>query len=88
MRDYPAEFDNEGACAVCGKYADDCICPACPVCGQHGNPFCYEAHGLVRTEAQDESLLAHLADMEADRAAWEMMGDLYLDEVSELQASS
>lgn len=31
---------EEGPCEVCGKSLDDCDCPACPECGEHGNPKC------------------------------------------------
>lgn len=81
MNDYPAEFDNENACEVCGKCAEDCICPECPVCGEQGNPACYDAHGLERTEAQVESLQNHLDDVEAECAEWEAMGNYYLEEL-------
>jgi hypothetical protein len=43
-------------CAACGKWIDDCICPECPVCGCQGDPQCYEAHGMVRSAEQVESL--------------------------------
>src|SRR5215467_3097744 len=39
-------------CDVCGQFPDDCVCPECPVCGDPGNPGCYEQHGLVRSFAQ------------------------------------
>lgn len=29
-------------CECCGKLMDDCICEACPNCGESGNPDCYE----------------------------------------------
>lgn len=33
--------DEEGPCAVCAKWPDDCVCPECVVCGEQGNPQCY-----------------------------------------------
>lgn len=48
--DLPGYYDYP--CAVCGKDLDDCICPECPVCGQVGDPGCYDNHGLVRTQEQ------------------------------------
>lgn len=29
-------------CEVCGQWPDDCVCPECPVCGDYGNPVCYD----------------------------------------------
>ncbi len=42
-----------GPCDVCGGNVDagKCICPACIVCGAHGDPLCYRDHGL---EVMDE----------------------------------
>jgi hypothetical protein len=68
-------------CAVCGKFVDDCICPECKTCGGVGDPWCYEAHGMVRTSAQ----IASLAETEARWAedarqqaeAEAAMGDLW-----------
>jgi hypothetical protein len=34
-----------GPCDCCGHAAEDCICPACTVCGEHGNSLCYIAIG-------------------------------------------
>ena len=50
--------DDEFPCEVCGKMADDCICPECPVCGEKGSYTCYTANsecGLVRTQEQIDS---------------------------------
>ena len=33
---------EDGPCDVCGYFVDDCVCPTCPVCQTHGDPFCYE----------------------------------------------
>jgi hypothetical protein len=32
---------GEDVCEICFKSTDDCVCPACTVCGEHGNPKCY-----------------------------------------------
>jgi hypothetical protein len=45
----------EQPCEVCGQPSDSCICPECPVCGEQGNPKCYESHGLALSEKQIES---------------------------------
>jgi hypothetical protein len=45
----------DAICEVCGKYADDCICPECPVCGEHGNAACYASHNLTFTLDQQIS---------------------------------
>jgi uncharacterized paraquat-inducible protein A len=37
-------------CEICHKHVDNCECPECPVCGDHGNPNCYENHGLKHEE--------------------------------------
>lgn len=47
----------EAACEVCGEYAHNCICPECPACGAAGDPACYPAHGLERTEEQIQSAI-------------------------------
>ena len=39
----------ESTCEICGLDVDACKCPVCPVCGDVGNPPCYESHGLERT---------------------------------------
>lgn len=49
-------FDEDHPCECCGLFPDDCICPECPECGEHGNPKCYEGHGLTRTAEQIENL--------------------------------
>lgn len=62
-------------CDVCGRDpSGDCLCPECPVCGDTGNPKCYdggpafgdESHGLVRTPEQIASRAAYEAAREAD----------------------
>lgn len=50
-------FDAEEGCDVCWRYVDDCICPECPVCGEHGNPKCYGTH-------MDKSLLVLVNPLE------------------------
>lgn len=61
--------DEEGPCSICGLAIDDCICPECAVCGCVGDPSCYDAHGLVRTQAQIDSLAAQEAAWDADNTA-------------------
>jgi hypothetical protein len=45
-------------CAVCAMDVADCCCPECPVCGENGNPQCYETsngdkrHGLKLNKEQ------------------------------------
>lgn len=67
VRDLPGY--DETPCAVCGNWADDCICPECPTCGQQGDPNCYveeipcvpkskENHGLHLSQEQVASLSA------------------------------
>jgi hypothetical protein len=53
------------SCDVCGNAVEDCICPECPECGCLGDPGCYEAHGLVRSQDQVNSYAAHEARMKA-----------------------
>jgi hypothetical protein len=60
----------EYPCEVCGRPSQDCLCPECPACGTVGDPACYEHHGLVRSEEQIASALAHApADPMPDRPA-------------------
>jgi len=44
--------DEENPCEVCGEWPDTCICPACSICGDYGNRYCYFQHGMKRTEEQ------------------------------------
>lgn len=61
--------EPEGPCLVCGGDVNctpkegakqgirACICPACPVCGEIGNPDCYKStleggHGIAQTQEQ------------------------------------
>lgn len=39
-------------CDTCGKNADVCICPECPVCHETGNRFCYDEGYLTYTYDQ------------------------------------
>lgn len=56
----------ECPCEMCGRWADDCLCPECPKCGEYGNPHCYREHGLVCSAIQ----IASLAEStEAERKA-------------------
>jgi hypothetical protein len=41
-------FDFDPLCGVCSLPVSSCECPECPVCGEAGNPVCYEKHGLKR----------------------------------------
>lgn len=43
-------------CEVCEKPVDKCRCPECPVCKVHGDPKCYQEHGLVRRETFADEL--------------------------------
>jgi molybdopterin/thiamine biosynthesis adenylyltransferase len=38
----------DAQCEVCKQATDDCICPECPICGEHGNSRCYG----TRTEGE------------------------------------
>ena len=83
----PGEED-EGPCMVCGKSIDDCICSECPVCGDAGNPKCYEPGckcGQVRTPEQAEGLRA-LETFFAERAAADKAeGDYWSDPARKLE---
>lgn len=37
---------DEPPCEICGRMADDCVCPECPKCGAAGDPRCAREHGL------------------------------------------
>ena len=66
----------EPPCGVCGKSADNCICPECPVCQTQGDPRCYDEHGLIRAAEQVISKQEHDAAQRADAASWaEIMRD-------------
>jgi hypothetical protein len=71
----------EGPCDVCGKPCDYCICPECGVCGEQGNPLCYDDHGdphhgLTRSAEQKASRRAlereeeEIEKCERDEAAY------------------
>jgi hypothetical protein len=53
---------RSGPCDVCGRAAEACVCPECPVCRVMGNPTCYAdagtsgSHGLRRSDAQLQAL--------------------------------
>lgn len=60
---YPAGAENDPSapwnqvddfCDVCEKPVDRCKCPECPVCRVHGNPKCYEYHGLSMEPLPDD----------------------------------
>jgi hypothetical protein len=61
-------FDDDYPCEVCGgfdtirgKGPNQCVCPECPVCGEVGDPTCYEDHGMQFTVEQKQRMA------EADR---------------------
>lgn len=49
-------YGADAPCMVCGGWPDSskdpCICGECPKCGTHGDPDCYNKHGMVRTYEQ------------------------------------
>jgi hypothetical protein len=63
--------EPDGPCEVCGKAIDDCICPECPECGEIGAPDCYAHHGMVKTQAQIDSLAVAEANAKADAEFWD-----------------
>lgn len=74
--------DYEGPCDVCGNLVDNCVCPECPVCGDYGNPDCYEKHGLIpsleqiegrrlRDEIERNEAEADAAMVKAEMEYWE-----------------
>ena len=55
----PDRYLSSGeGCAICLRHVDDCICPACPRCGETGNPDCYrhrdEYHDVLMVEASPQ----------------------------------
>lgn len=78
--------DDEAPCSMCGKWADDCICPECPECHTHGDPKCYvqsesdTAHGLLPNAEQIASLAEAHAQWAADNAAADQA---YLEQAQE-----
>ena len=74
-RDVEEAMGVDQPCDVCGKMADDCICPECTVCGAQGDPKCYPDHYLVETHEQLESRKAYedqcAADAKAEAEYWE-----------------
>lgn len=71
----PDEY--EGPCELCGHEVDDCICPACTVCGAQGDPCCYSRHGMVLNEQQTDGQAAALRREQenADACAAEALGE-------------
>jgi len=71
-------YGSDEPCAVCGRWAEDCICPECRTCRDVGNPKCYVAHGMVcsaiqiasKAEADEAIRLDNDAADAAYRAAW------------------
>lgn len=69
VRDIPGCGYDE-PCECCGTTnLDKCICPECPVCETHGDPYCYKWHGLEYTLAQTEGQ-RQLASMRAIEKEW------------------
>ena len=50
-------WDEDHPCAVCGRDAWHCRCPPCGICGEIGNPDCYDGEGHGR-EAEPDVLAA------------------------------
>ena len=67
----------EGPCAVCGFDCNDCTCPECPVCKEHGNPDCQVKHGLILSDDQEicNAAEGEDADIAYDRWRDEQMED-------------
>jgi len=69
----PGDYDEP--CEVCGGMPDDdCICPECPECGAYGDPFCYENHGMIKTQMQKDYLA--VKEKEWEEAARAMEKDM------------
>lgn len=73
-------YDEPCYCEMCGRDADDCICPECLVCGEHGNPDCYPAHGLHLAPAQIASREEARVREENDRLADDAFAKEWHDE--------
>jgi hypothetical protein len=73
-------YDDEYPCEVCGRFADDCICPECRECEVIGAPKCYEQHGMVRNQEQIDSLAKNQAQWDADNEAMNKREFSYLDD--------
>lgn len=62
--------DGPCICEVCGGDVDrdECVCPECPTCGEHGNPGCYvgkdAGHWLVETPKQLEQMARKMKEWE------------------------
>ena len=37
---------DEWPCEMCGKFVHECQCAECPLCGEVGNPECYQETDL------------------------------------------
>lgn len=46
----------EEPCLVCEQIENNCVCPECPECGTFGDTYCYDNHGLIRTDRQIDLL--------------------------------
>ncbi|MFO0887566.1 MAG: hypothetical protein U0790_00305 [Isosphaeraceae bacterium] len=76
---YDPPDPGELPCEICGQEGALCLCPECPECGACGDPACYApgGHGLIRTEAQVQSLKNAQAAWEADALADRLHADEY-----------
>lgn len=61
--------DDEDPCEICGEIPDNCICPECSVCGEQGDPICYDEHHMVRTPEQIANRARREAELEANNRA-------------------
>jgi hypothetical protein len=68
-------------CEICGGWTDgdepECICPECDVCGEYGNPECYQRHGLRRSLEQ-EAQLAQQQEASARQGEAQAVGEFCL----------
>ena len=76
-------FDIDLPCVICGNDPFYCTCPECPVCGAHGDPNCYENHGLTRKEKRMKFTLNFNMDNESFADDMRFQVDTILREISE-----
>jgi hypothetical protein len=48
--------DDEYPCQICGEWAEDCVCPECPVCRMYGNPECIGTHAPATLWSRKEEV--------------------------------
>ncbi len=65
-------YDEDYPCDICGNFPENCICPECPVCGEYGNPKCYEEHGLTLTAEQIDNQAIRLRELEEEKRDMEL----------------